>query len=98
MSRLSKALKKIERKISAVIPHVHSADRRMQMEMAAEQLSLYQQQRQEADRLLSEAKTEREREARRLDQRRIRALRTGSGTRSGFLEAPSSDLSNTLGG
>ena len=97
MSWLSKALKKIERKISDVIPHTHSADRRQQMEMAAEQLSLYRQQRQEAEKLLSEMKDEKDREARRLDQRRIRALR-GGGTRSGFLEAPTSELSRTLGG
>lgn len=80
-------LKKIERGISNIIPHVHSKEKRAAMQATAEQISYYQQ----AKKDLTEAKTNAENEKKtaqgKINEKMIRAKQRLY-KRGGFLQEP----------
>lgn len=100
MSKLSKFLRKtgksIEKGISNVIPHQHSADRRAANQAVAEQISFYQTSR---DLLQNEAKRvdeERTQEKQKIGRKQIRSARNAYRA-PGFLEDTSTGYKQTLG-
>lgn len=96
MSMFSKALHKIEKGISNVIPHQHSADRRAAMEATQAQIQSYkdqkEQQLKEQERIAAEKKIENAK----LNEKSAKAAHIAYRA-PGFMEEASTGLSNTLG-
>ena len=96
MSKLSKGLKKIEKKISNIIPHAHSAQTRAEMAAAKEQLDYYQQQKETLKKETERADAQREQERKKLHAKQIRTLRRNYSS-GGFMEGPNTGESDQLG-
>jgi len=98
MSMLSKGLKNIERKISSVIPHQHSAERRENMYAARDQMQFYQQQKENLTKAAETLSQQKATESQKLHQSQIRALRSHYKRRSALMTSPSSsEPSDKLG-
>ena len=97
MSRLSKGLKKVERAIGGLIPHVPAAERRQSMYAAREQMDLYQQQKQMLHDENERVGKQRDLERQKLHEKQIRSLRRAYRS-PGFMQQPvQNELSETLG-
>lgn len=96
MSKVSKFLKKAERKISATIPHEHTAQRRATIAAAKEQLELYKTQKEELKKESERVSSERDQERKRLHEKQIRSMRR-SFRSPGFMEGPETDTKDKLG-
>lgn len=100
MSWLSQAGKKIERGISNIIPHQHSADIRAQRQAMKEQMDLYKEQKDTLHKANEDLATQKKTEADRLHQKQIRSLRGHYRRNSGFMGSESgagSEVKETLG-
>lgn len=96
MSKLSKWLKKAERWVSNAIPHQHSADRRAANQAVAEQISFYQQQKEEMAKEAKRVEDDRNQEKEKIARKQIRSARHAYRA-PGFMDEASSGYSNTLG-
>jgi len=96
MSKLSRWLKKAEKAISNTIPHQHSADRRAANQAVAEQISFYQQQKEQMASESAKIESEREREKQKIAEKQIRSMRRAY-RMPGFMDEADPGLSNTLG-
>jgi tryptophan 2,3-dioxygenase len=96
MSKLSKWLKQGERAVSSAIPHQHSADRRAANEAAAEQISYYQQQKEEMAKESQRVETDRATEKQKINKKQIRSARYAYRA-PGFMDESSSQYDSTLG-
>jgi hypothetical protein len=96
MSKLSKFLKKVEKSISNVIPHQHSADRRLANQAAAEQINFYQQTKKEMEEEKTRVEQEKNQERDKIQQKQIKSMRR-SYRAPGFMDEVSDGLGDTLG-
>jgi hypothetical protein len=96
MSWLSQGLKNVERGISNIIPHQHSADRRATMEATKQQIDYYQQAKEELNKNRVEAEEEKKQARQKVNEKEIRA-RQRLYRRGGFLQEPSAAPKDTLG-
>ncbi len=98
MSWLSKGLKKIERGISNLIPHQHSADLRAQRQATKEAMDLYKEQKDTLHKANEDLATQKKTEADRLHQKQIRSLRSHYRRSSGFMNSDAGgEVKETLG-
>lgn len=88
--------KALERGISGLIPHAHSADRRAANQAAAEQIDFYQKQKQamEDESAIVERETKRNKE--KIQRKQIRSARAAYRA-PGFLDEANFDVSDRLG-
>lgn len=94
---MSSIFKKIERKISGLIPHQHSADTRAAMGAAKAQLDYYKSSKEEMQKQSKELSDQKHLEQQKIHEKQIRALRRNFRT-PGFLGTDSSaGVSDTLG-
>ncbi len=100
MSKLSKWLKKqgksIEKHISNVIPHQHSADRRAANEAVAEQIDFYQKQKEEMAKESKRVEDDRAAEKDKISRKQIRSARRAYRA-PGFMDEAGSGYGDTLG-
>ena len=96
MSKLSKWAKKMERKISAAIPHEHSADRRAANQAAAEQIDYYQKAKEEMAAEATRVESERMTEKQKIAQKQIKSMRRAYRA-PGFMDEASQEYTDTLG-
>src|ERR1700753_1177165 len=75
VSKLSKWLKKAEKAISNVIPHQHSADRRAANQAVSEQISYYQQQKEEMAKESARVDEDRNTEKKKIAEKQIKSAR-----------------------
>lgn len=87
MSWLSSGLKKIEKGISNVIPHAHSADRRASMQAAKEQIDYYKTSKDLAVKSAHDADEQKKTERNKINKDQIRAKQR-TYRRGGFMAAP----------
>ncbi len=97
MSMYSKALKKVERKVSSVIPHQHSADRRAVMQETKAAMDLYNEQKDTLHKANEDLAKQKETEQKKLHEKQIRSLRSSYRGRSGFLGTEDNEVKETLG-
>lgn len=96
MSKLSRWGRKVERSVSNIIPHQHSADRRAANQAAAEQIDFYQKQKAEMEAETKRTDEERKTEKDRIAQKQIKSMQRAYRA-PGFMEEESNSLGNTLG-
>lgn len=96
MSKLSKWLKKAEKAISNAIPHQHSADRRAANKAVAEQISYYQQAKEEMANESKRVEEDRTAEKKKIAEKQIRSARRAYRA-PGFMDEANAGLSDTLG-
>lgn len=97
MSWLSKGLKKVERSISNLIPHQHSADRRAQMQATKEQMDLYKEQKDTLHKANEDLAKQKDLEQQKINAKQIRSLRRNFRRSSGFLGTPGEEVKDQLG-
>lgn len=93
---LKKAGQRLERGVSNMIPHTHSAERRSAMQQARSQIDFYRDLKNDFAKEREEIKTEKAQENARLEKKQVRALRRAR-RQPGFLEASQQGLSDKLG-
>lgn len=96
MSKLSKWLKKAEKAISNAIPHQHSAERRAANQAVAEQISYYQQQKEEMAKESKRVEEDRASEKNKIAEKQIKSARRAYRA-PGFLDESNGGLSDSLG-
>lgn len=96
MSKLSKWLKNAEKWVSSHIPHQHSADRRAANQAVAEQISYYQQAKDEMTKETKRVEEERNQEKKKIAEKQIRSMRRAYRA-PGFMDEANAGLSETLG-
>lgn len=100
MSKLSKWLKKqgksVEKWVSNHVPHQHSSERRAANQAVAEQISYYQQAKEEMASENKRVDDERNQEKKKIAQKQIRSMRR-SYRAPGFMDEANPGLSDTLG-
>ena len=87
--------RKVEKAISGVVPHEHSADRRANMYATREQIGLYQEQKEELHKRSAEASEQKANEAQKLHKQQIRSMRGSYARRSRMMSSPSSGGAST---
>ena len=87
MSWLSSGLKKAERGISNIIPHVHSADRRAAMSAAKEQIDYYKTSKDLAVKAAHDSDEQKKTERNKINKDQIRAKQR-TYRRGGFMANP----------
>lgn len=95
-SPIAKSLKYGEKKISSVIPHEHSADRREALRATREQIDLYRQQKEMMQQEATRVEGERRSERRRIQEKQIRSRKSAMRS-TGFLDEASGSTSDMLG-
>lgn len=96
MNFFKKIGKKIEKTISNIIPHTHSAERRATMAAAKEQINFYHEQKEELTKARQATETEKTAERSRINEKQIKA-RQRTYRRGGFMAPPVSEVKNQLG-
>lgn len=96
MSWLSKGLKKVERSVGGLIPHVSAAERRQSMYAAREQMELYQEQKRQLQAESERINKAKVIEQRKLHEKQIRSLRRAYRS-PGFMQPAQNELSDTTG-
>lgn len=96
MSWLSSGLRGVEKSVSNLIPHAHSADRRQAMQAAKEQIDYYQKAKEDMINARNEAETQKKMERQRINEKEIRS-RQRLYRRGGFMEQPAATTKDTLG-
>ena len=79
-----------EKKISNIIPHEHSADRRASMYAAKEQMDFYHEQRDTLNKASEDLNAQKKTESQQLHKQQIRSLRSHYKSRSGLMSGSSS--------
>lgn len=88
--------RKIEKAISNVIPHQHSADRRAANQAVADQIDFYKTQKEEMAKESKRVEDERNTEKSKIAQKQIRSARRAYRA-PGFMDEASTDYNDTLG-
>lgn len=95
MSKLSKGLKKVEKKISNIVPHQHSEDRRLANQEVSEQIDLYKKQKELMDSEAKRVEFERKQQQDKVSRKQISSARHAY-RQPGFMDEQSSGYDNTL--
>lgn len=99
MSMLSKFIKKTEKSISNVLPHVHSKEKRTQMQAAKEQIDYYKSAKEELGKEREANESMRKEERQKINEKELRSkqrnYRRYGG--SGFMAGPENQPKETLG-
>jgi hypothetical protein len=96
MSWLSKGLKKAENWVSNIIPHTGQAEKRANMAAAQEQINYYKQAKEDLVTAKNESEAAKKREREKISKKELRG-RQRVYKRAGFLQEPSTEITNTLG-
>ncbi len=97
MSWLSKGLKKAEKWVSNHIPHQHSADRRAANQAVSEQISYYQQQKEELAKESARVEEDRAAEKKKIATKQIKSARHAYRA-PGFMDEANGGYTDKLGG
>lgn len=96
MGTLGKWLKKVEKKISNIIPHQHSADRRAANQAVAEQIDFYRTQKNTMTKESMRVEEDRNTEKTKISKKQIKSARHAYRA-PGFMDEASSGYGDTLG-
>lgn len=88
--------KSIEKHVSNIVPHQHSADRRAANEAVAAQIEFYKNQKEELAKESQRVEDERQTEKTKISEKQIRSARRAFRS-PGFMEEESSGYGTTLG-
>lgn len=88
--------KSIEKHISNIIPHQHSADRRAANQAVAEQIDFYQKQKAELESESKRVEDERTQEKKKVADKNIKSMRRAYRA-PGFMDEANPGMSETLG-
>lgn len=86
----------VERKISSLFPHEHSADRRAAMEATKQQIDYYKTAKDTLEKETKANEEQKKAERQRINEKEIRA-RQRTYRRAGFMSEPSPAPKDTLG-